>query len=152
MNAAEVIQITAIDGGLAPTEAAMVALAYPLKRGRRAGDAARAANLSPGPGPQVGLSRSGLIGDETLPLAAFPAGLPAEAIVEVAGDGVPEYHVARRFDTQTDASGAYRLPPLSRVARLTITANRADFSDPLNETIAPAYDLGGQQVDFLLRP
>ncbi|MGI9393736.1 MAG: hypothetical protein ACR2OY_03750 [Boseongicola sp.] len=148
----EFIEITAIEGGLSPDEPARVTLAYPIARARRIGDVAAPASVALGVGAAANPLRDGLVGDRTTHLNVIHPTVPVLGTIEIAGDGVTEYQTATQYQATTTADGSYRLPALSRVARLTIEADRADFAQPLIQTIAPAFGTYGQTIDFVHRP
>lgn len=149
---AEYISITAIDGGLLPTDAATVTLAYPLARARPVGTRVAPAQVAPLAGAPNSFLRDGITGDVTAHLTGIAATLPGFGIVEISGDGLAEYQTARRYADLTGPDGDFALPPLSRVARIRIEASRADFTAPLRSDFGPDYDTPTQQLDFIVRP
>lgn len=149
---AEYVQISAIDGAQSPAEAAVVTLAYPLRRGHFTGTAAAPAQLPPGPVIDNALLRDGIPGDTTIHLTSINPGIPDHAIVEIAGSGDPEYHIARRYRAVSDPEGDYRLPPLSRVSRIRLQASRADLPTPEIIDISPVYTRPGNRLEFLFPP
>lgn len=149
---AEFIEITAVDGGLTAAEPARVTLAHPLAWTHRQGTDANPASAGPVLGAPAPLLRDAIPKDQVLHLTGIPAALAASGTLEISGGGVPaEYHRATRYQTQSDALGDWRLPPISRVAHLRLQANRADFVQPLILDVQPAYSDPVQTLDFLLR-
>ena len=148
----EFIAIDAIAGGLDPAEPAEVTLAYPMARARRAGAAAAPAAPGPGPGLAEAFDRDGGPGDRTAYLDAIQPTIAHLGTVEIAGDGQPEYQTAGLYRTTTDGQGNYRLPALSRVARLRLSADRFDFAQPLLLNVGPDYRARRQSLDFVHRP
>jgi hypothetical protein len=96
--------------------------------------------------------RDGLMRDVTIHLDGIAGTVLDLGTARILGDGAAEYQTVRLYRRTTGAAGDWRLPPLSRVARVTVEANRADFAAPLTATLGPAYDAGEQILDFLLRP
>jgi hypothetical protein len=149
-EAEEIVAVTGLPGAAGIEDAATVVVAHPLARPHRAGTRARPAELAPPPAVATPFVRDGLVGDRTLALAAVPGAWASGDLVEIfGGPADPEYHRLGLYRTQTDIFGDWRMPPLHRVARLTLSANRADFAQPLN-LIVPSPT--GARFTHVLRP
>jgi hypothetical protein len=86
-------------------------------------------------------------GDESLLLAAGAA-FGASTFIEV-DDGGPlrEIHRLDPYSTTSGPGGFYRLPPLHRVAQLTLHAQLGPRI--LDRVLSPAYPAREHRVDFL---
>jgi len=81
------------------------------------------------------------------------AGLATATEVRISGGAVPdEYHSLSRFSVTSDADGYYRLPPLSRVALVKLSARKKigpqTFAAELE--FRPDYALRENRLDLTL--
>jgi hypothetical protein len=75
------------------------------------------------------------------------ATLDTAQVVEVFGGAAAELHALGRLSVQADGEGAYRLPPLHRVAQLTVQAtDGGSTSDPV--TFVPDYTRRENRLDI----
>jgi hypothetical protein len=144
----EIATIQVIDAVGTPDLPARLTLGHPLWFRHRRGSRVRPATLQP-PGGDVPLDRAAIRGD----VCVFPAslmGLALDQVVEVHGGAPRELHRLFRFEVRTDGDGRYRLPPLSRVAQLTVIVTPAlgSPSDPV--TFVPDYNRSENQLDIPL--
>ena len=146
---AEYIAISAMVSGSSTTQPATVTLSCPLACRHRS--KALVQKVSPQPsGAQIPVARDALAGDAGVFLDTV-AGLTAGSQVRVAGGPNPdEYHELRLFSAASDADGYYRLPPLSRVAQLSVRAEKAPLT-PIEVELRPDYDLFENRLDFIFR-
>jgi hypothetical protein len=143
----EHVRVTAVDGTVSDQQPATVTLAFPLAFPHRRGTVARRVDAV-APGADVPLATDAVGGDTTVFLAA--GGFATGDAVEVRGGPAgTEYHRLLRYQTASGSGGNYRLPPLSRVAQVTIQAQRAPF--PVRTTtLSVTYAAREQRVDFML--
>jgi hypothetical protein len=144
---AEYLPVQSIAGATTADQPAAFTLAYPPARPHRKGAIARKVN-SGAAGPPKALVRDGWAGDTCVFLANV-TGLSASQQVRISGGpGPDEYHTASTFSAVSDAAGYYRLPPLSRVAQLDVSA--AQGSQSGHQTFQPDYALGENVLDLRL--
>jgi hypothetical protein len=146
----EYVLIAAIDTGAAADLPAAVTLAHPLARGHDAGAAVQRTTFA-APGPVNAITRAARRGD----LSLFANGLngiaPANPTIEVSGGGVPaEYHGLAPWRTTSDAEGAFRLPPIHRVAHLRLRASGG--GQPASAEIIVSLSGPGEAAADLLFP
>lgn len=149
----ELLPIARISGGQTPTDAARVALEYPLRLAHAKGIVVRRLQPFAGVAPLRALTQEALAGDEVLLLDMTAAG--SEGQVEVFHPGPPprlSYHRVRRYVATSGANGVFRLP-VARTNRLVIAA----FGPPplFNLTappllIEPDYSSDENRVDFFI--
>jgi hypothetical protein len=118
-----VIVSAIIDAGATPQQPATAQLSFPLALPHAAGAAATPMLPLPA-GPTNGLARASQAGDVTIFPAAM-AGLNSSmtAVVITGGGAGAEYHAASRYAASTDAAGRFGLPPLHRLAQLSLRAH-----------------------------
>ncbi|MEQ8279488.1 MAG: hypothetical protein RMA76_18785 [Deltaproteobacteria bacterium] len=147
----EVVTVAAIEGVGPVAGPQTVRLDHPLVHVHREGTVARpAARLAPGV-PTRMVTREVHSGDATLFLDAV-AGVGAGQWIEVfGGAAAPEFRRASLFSATTSMRGRYALPPISRVARLTIRFSGGSLPGPLNIVTTPAYGRAEQRVDVVSR-
>jgi hypothetical protein len=144
---AEYVLIDAIECAATPDQPARVRLRHALIHEHERGAAAVRAVLDP-PGAANQLVRGGIRGDAVLHLDDL-ADLDEGAVVEITSGGDTEFQTIRRYRTETDARGFYRLPVLSRVAQLELVTTHADFADPVTLRISPDYDRANNHQDII---
>jgi hypothetical protein len=143
---AEYVSIASISGSLTPTQPATVRLNFPLFYPHTGVELVTP--LALGVGNNLGVEA---IREDTVVLANSLAGIASADLVEISGGGpAAEYHQLFTFHAVTDARGAYRLPPLSRVARLELVANDGIHA-PLPQIVYPDYRQEVNLVDFTLQ-
>lgn len=142
---AEWVVIKGIVGATSDTLPATVTLEYPLARTHAAGAPAFGVTVG-APSTSRALDVAAIRGDTTLFTTALGAVPPGTVEVD---DGVapPEYHRLARYETTSDADGQWRLPPLARVAQLTIAATHAVNTTPVR-TVTPEYPRRAQRLDL----
>lgn len=145
---AEYIVIAAADGASTPDQPATITLDYPLRHNHASGAFAIRATLQAS-GADNALDRDAIPGDQTVFCAALN-GVVDGGVVEIHGSGDPEYHRAALYSTVTDADGYFRLPPIARVARLRLEADRADLAQPQTLDASPDYDFAEQRFDIIV--
>ncbi len=143
---AEYMTVQSVAGASTPGQPATVTLTYALRNGHQANAVVQRVT------PQAPAASNSLQADaaqgDTCALLASMAGLTGAQVVEIAGDTPPaEYHLVSRFETLSDASGDYHLPPLSRVAQLQIQADDG-VRPPSRKTVSPEYGPAENLVDF----
>jgi hypothetical protein len=142
---AEWIVVQGMAGAVNATEPAVVTLAFPLARSHAAGAVARPVAVSAPSGAQP-LAIDAIAGDTTLLLGGL-GGITSAAVEIVGGIATPEYHRLALYETVTDVDGQWQLPPLSRVAQLTLTATHATFTSP-PRTVTVGYPQPEQRLDL----
>lgn len=153
----EWLRITAVNPGPTPDYPVTFDLETPLARPHRPG-ATIAARQRTGNGGWRPLARDAQAGDATLfcdPASTLTDGNLAE-IGESSGVEPPMFRVVRAFQDVTDGQGFYRLPPLHRVAFVTIRATEPGPPLPppgsraLTQTLRLDYDAAENELDFAL--
>jgi hypothetical protein len=144
----ELVRITAITGASDPALPATIAVAHPLARSHSMRAVVRPVAIAL-QAPMDTLAVDAITGDTTLLLASSNT-LGGPAFVEVSGgpNGL-EYHALTPYTTTSNADGYYRLPPLSRVAQLSLEAQQLPFV-PVPRTISPNYSVREQIVDLIV--
>jgi hypothetical protein len=146
---AEYIMVHVVEGGSTSDQAAEATLEHPLQYLHREGAPVRMMTLQP-PGPDNTMTEKGIAGDETVFLNAMN-GLGTAIRVRIrGGSGADEYHRVSLYTVTSNADGYYRLPPISRVAQVSIEA--ADgVHPPVRTVISPDYEQHDNVVDFVFR-
>lgn len=141
----EWVVIKSLSGATSAALPATVTLEHPLARTHATGAPVHGMAVG-APITSRALSVAAIRGDTTLFTTAL--GALAPGIVEI-DDGVAprEYHRLARYETTSDADGQWRLPPLGRVAQLTIVATHAVNSTPLR-TVTLEYPRREQRLDL----
>lgn len=147
-NLAEYIMIAAVDGASTPDQPATITLNYPLRHSHAPDAFAIRATLQAS-GADNALNRDAIAGDQTVFCVAL-SGVVDGGVVEIHGSGDPEYHRAVLYSTVADADGYFRLPPIARVARLRLEADRADLAEARTLDVSPDYDFAEQRLDILV--
>jgi hypothetical protein len=105
-----------------PGSAGEVGVRFPLQQPHVAGAAVRRL-ASPAPGAtQAVLTADALAGGRTLVVGALGSIAVGQVVRVSGGASAPEYQVAGLYRTSTDASGRGRLPPLTGLAAIEISA------------------------------
>lgn len=141
----EFVAIKAITGSSGPNQPATVQLEFPLAYRHKKVEHVSAGAL----GPLNKLGVDAIAGDTVL-LANSLSGIGSPDVVEISG-GIPsaEYRTLRSFTVVSVALGLYRLPPLSRVAQLELTASDGVHL-PVSQIVVPDYREEENRVDFTL--
>jgi hypothetical protein len=142
---AEWVVVQSIAGAVSDAEPAVATLAFPLARSHAAGAAAHPTVVSAPAGAQP-LALAAIAGDTTLLLAGL-GGITSSAVEIFGGVAKPEYHLLSLYEIVTDTAGQWRLPPLSRVVQLTLTATHAIFTS-LPRTVTVEYPRREQRLDL----
>lgn len=140
----EAIQIAQVDTSSTADQPAWVTLAHPARHLHR--DAVVCTAATPqAPQTPTTFGRAGSPGDRVAFVAAAPA-FAVGAVVEIDDGAAPrEFQRVDRFETTSDASGFFRLPPIARVALVRLRVQHAGFTnaDPI---VTPDYRLAIQRV------
>jgi hypothetical protein len=144
----EVVTVLAIAGPSAPTQAVTVTLAVPLAVAHAQGTIVRTASIAPA-GAIDAIGTDAISGDTTMLLATATT-LTAPGFVSI-DDGVTntEYHWLAPYVVTSDPDGFYRLPPLSRVAQITLEAQQAPYTS-VPRTVSLSYSVREQFVDLVV--
>lgn len=143
---AEVVTLSTIPISSLADQPANVTAAAPLILTHNDGAIAQLVTVAP-PGPANTFTQNALPGD----VVVFLNGLNGLSPVDTAEiPGAPaEYHSISLFNVTTDANGYYRLPPISRVYQVAVTASDGS-GDTLSQNIWPDYLLpDNNQYDFV---
>jgi hypothetical protein len=145
---AEWVMVTNVVGSTTTTEPAVATLAFPLARSHAARALAHPTTVGAPTGTE-GMSLDAIAGDTTL-FVTGTAGL-APGAVEITGGGTAtnEYHRLSLYETSSDPDGQWRLPPLSRVALVTLTAVHAPDTSPTVPPVTIEYPRREQRIDFV---
>lgn len=146
----EYVGIAGIDGYSSPDQPATLFLTHPLARAHRHGAGVVPASPQP-PGSINALARELIAGDASVFLTAFSPDLAGASVVQI-GAADPEFHIIRRYQATTDLAGAYRLPLLSRVARVRLDIVHAaipPMSDADKPTPSIDYHAHDSRFDFI---
>lgn len=137
----EVVAVQRPDDALSPAE---LELRFPLALGHVEGAPAARIPVPGGPAPAVSLAAEALAGDRTLAVSSL-AGLAAGQVVRISGgSAAPEYRTADLYEMTTDADGFGRLPAMTGVAALIVSAVSAGLDAKARATLtqpSPAVDL-----------
>ncbi len=126
----EYVTIDTITPVGAAEQPATVALTHPLAYAHRRGRRVRRMNPQP-PGPNRAFSDDATTGDTCVFLNSL-TGLSGVGVVEVHGGASAEYHRLGHFTAVSDGDGRFRLPLLSRVAKMEVQATEGpDSSGPV---------------------
>ncbi len=141
----EYVSIASVHGYSTPDQPATVFLAHSLAHAHRRG--ADVAPATPLPSVTVNtLARELIAGDACVFLTGFSPDLAGAAVVQI-GSAHPEFQVVRRYQATADADGTYRLPPISRVARVRLDIAHAAIA-PMNDADKPTPSVDYQAHDF----
>jgi hypothetical protein len=141
----ELAHVQTLEAVGAPDLPARLVMTHPFAFRHRRG--ARVRMVTPqAPGVLHPLTRSASAGDVCVFLGSL-TGLSTAQEVEVTGGGpAPELHRVRRFVAQTDTAGRYQLPPLHRVAQLTVRATAG--ASTTERSFAPDYTRTENRLDI----
>jgi len=145
-------EVVGIEAATTADQPAWITLALPVARPHRTGAEIR--RVTPGAaGAARAVARDAAAVDPVLFLANV-GGLTAGDTFTVTTVGPPqpppdEYHRVSMFDVVTDADGYYRLPPLSRVAQLTVRAQFGALA-PVDRELRADFTQRSQRLDFVL--
>jgi hypothetical protein len=143
----ELASVQAVAPVGAPDLPARLVFAHPLAFFHRRGARVRVVTPQPS-GALHPFNRPASGGDICVFLNSM-TGLSTAQEVEVIGGGpAPELHRSRRFVTQSDAEGRYRLPPLHRVAQLTVRATAG--ASTADVSFVPDYTRTENRLDISL--
>lgn len=145
----EILPLATVTGSTNPTQAATATLVHPLARSHARNARVRQVTITvPGGAPVDGIGIDAIAGDTTLLLTSGST-LGAATFVQISGGGATEYHKWSAYTVTSNGAGYYRLPPLSRVAQVTIEAQHPLLTS-LPLTISPNYAVREQVVDLLV--
>lgn len=147
----ECLVIAALEQSGNQSSPARVTLAYPLGLAHRKDAVVRKVNPQ-GAGPQKQFIIGALPGDNCIFLDDV-AGLTDQVCIsrEVNPSTYPTYPTYHRialFSAISDNDGYYRMPPLSRVAQLELSAEKGGLK--AEKRLRPDYTVRENRVDFLL--
>lgn len=129
----------------APDLPAHITITPPLAYRHRSGALVRRATLQ-APGAQRTITAAASAGDSVAFLNGL-GGLATAETVELSGGGPPpQFHEIHEFAVHSDADGRYQLPPLSRVAQLTVRAKKGTAT--VDVPFVPDYTRGENQLDI----
>jgi hypothetical protein len=141
----ELLTIDTITPVGAPDLPAVLRFTHATAYRHRRGALVRRVTLA-GPGPARQFQRDAIPGDRTVFLNNLNT-LSTARVVEVFGGAAAELHALGLPAVQADGEGAYRLPPLHRVAQLTVQAtDGGNTSDPV--TFVPDYTRRENRLDI----
>ncbi len=144
----EYVGITSIDTGSSADQPADFTLDLPLRRDHA--ERCLAARAVPGPGgANNAVTRAARAGDATLWTAGLAGIGPGTNAIEISGGGPVEYQATTIYTVQSAAGGAFRLPPIHRIAALAIRASHASQPSPLTRIVTPAWAASEQIEDFV---
>jgi hypothetical protein len=153
----EWIPTVSVDGSAPPGFPAAVQLRAPTAYAHRAGAPVQRMSIL-ATAPVAQLERDGVPGDQTVFLDTT-AGLGNGAIVRISGGAaLPEFHRVRVLPSTPDLvnfvdqpaiapDGAFELPPLGRIAQLTILARLTGYPDVIVDCV-PDYT-GGNDLTIV---
>jgi hypothetical protein len=154
----EHIPIQHVAPGATPAHPVQITLAMPLATAHRRGSIARKATLqasgatNPFDQDLTALDPDASVGDVCVLLNSrqdLDQPGPQAFVAEIGGGPVAEYHRFSTFSTTSDATGAFRLPPLSRIAQVEITADRGGGNPVVRRIVSPNYGAAEHRVDFV---
>jgi hypothetical protein len=145
LSRAEWVKVKAIVGSTNVAEPAVATLEYPLAHGHGEGARAHPTTIGGVLAAQA-VSLDAIAGDTTLLLGGL-IGLTPFTVELDDGVTVPEYHRLSLYEDVSDPDGQWRLPPLSRVAQVTLTGTHAMFTVP-PRTVTVEYPRREQRIDF----
>lgn len=146
----EFVGIAAIDTGSSDDQPANVTLEVSLRRGHAASVEVTRAIAGAG-GPTNAITRAARVADVSIWTAALTGIGPATTHIEIDGGGLPkEYHATSRPIALTMANGAYRLPPIHRVAAVELTLTHASLGAPVVRSVTPSWNATEQAEDFVV--
>lgn len=145
----EVVTVTAVTGPSSPTQPVMVTFAFPLAVAHARGVVVRKATISV-TGTTDAIDTNAIAGDATVLLGSATT-LSVAGFVSIDGGGATatEYHWLTPYSVSSDSDGYYRMPPLSRVAQLSIEADQAPYT-AVPQTLSPNYAVREQIVDLVV--
>lgn len=143
----EYATVQSVKGASTPDQPAAVTIDLPLTRLHPQGCTVSVGALGAA-GAANPLSRAAIPGDVCLFLGSMNDLATTTNLVEIAGAGSPnEYHAIALYEATSDAYGYYRLPPLSRMAQLTLHATGG--AAPVDITVSPDYAVCVNRVDIV---
>lgn len=144
----ERMAVTQVDPSSSPDQPAWITLAHPLAFAHP--ENTRCEVAAPQlPGVANALTRTAIPGDEVLFLDGL-SGLVEGSVLEIDdGASPPEFHITRLYRTTSDASGYFRLPPISRVAMVLLRAQRAGLAPPEDMRLAPDYRVSENRITIM---
>jgi hypothetical protein len=143
---AEVVTLAAVPISSLANQPATVSAAAPLILTHNDGAIAELVTVAPA-GPANTFTQNALPGDVVVFLSGL-TGLSPTDTAEIPGASA-EFHTVSQFNITADANGYYRLPPISRVYQVAITASDG-LGNTLSQTIWPDYlQQDNNQYDFV---
>ncbi len=144
----EVLTVSSISGPSDPLQPATLTLAFPLAVPHARGVIVRHATVTP-LGATDSVNVDAIVGDTTVLLASANTLGAATFVAVDGGTAGTEYHWLTPYTVTSDAAGYYRLPPMSRVAQLSVQAELAPYTS-VPRTLSPTYTVREQSVDLLV--
>jgi len=143
----EYIEIAAIDSSTSVEQPALVTLAYPTRKLHLDGRVCVRADLQAlGGVANNALALDAYENDQTLFLAALDD-IDDSSLEIFDGVNPPEYHAVNLYSVLSDSEGFFRLPPVHRIAQMSIRASRADLPNPVDTVFSPDYDRVENRLD-----
>ena len=131
----DIATVAAIDLTSSADQRAWVTLDHPLVHAHGGGTQVIQASLG-APGPINPTTRDALPGDRTVLVQTLNGIAPGPAVIELAGGATPpELHRPALWQATADADGHYQLPPIHRLAHLTLQATHATPPTPATRNI-----------------
>ena len=145
---AEYLSVVTVAGATTPAQPASFTFAFPTARTHRKGTVAR--KVTPGASGLVkSITVEGWSGDSCVFLADV-LGLTVSFPVRISSAGIPdEYHTARTLSAVADAQGFFRLPPLGRVAQVSVRAKSGARAG--SSKLQPDYARRTNVLDLMIK-
>ena len=145
----EHIEVEQIVGPSDPDSPAVLVLRFPVKHMHREGVLVQNVTVPAAGPPDANLSTAAAPGDATVFVNSVAAFGASQTVRIAGGASVPEYANCRTYLAVSDADGHYRLPPMSRLAAVEVTAARAAPPPALNgvEPVSLTYALFDNRHD-----
>jgi hypothetical protein len=142
----EFVAIDSITGAISPLQPATIQLRFALAYRHF-----KVESVTLGPAGAVNTLGVPAIEGDRVFLADSLNGIVTGTLIEISGGAAPdEYRTGSIFSVTSDVRGFYRLPPLSRVGQLELTAQDGVHL-PFPRMLIPKYEEGHSSADFTLR-
>ena len=152
---AEYLVIDSINGGITQDQPATISLNYPLANFHRKNAVVRRV-IPADTGVSIPIAYDAIAGDTCIFVTHLGA-LATDNPVKISkgeppsGGAIPdEFHRVSLFSTVSGIDGYFRLPPLARVAQISLSAEQGALT-PVTVEFRPNYSLRENWLDFDLR-
>jgi hypothetical protein len=143
----EYAELQSIVGGSVPNQPAVITLTLPLHYQHRKDSRVQKTNPQP-LGPINQLAQAGFQGDACVFVDSV-IGITSGGQVEIDDGAIPERHIVKVFQVQSDADGFYSFPLIHRVGQIKM---RAEIGAKSEEFIfQPDYAVHENRVDFVVQ-